>query len=197
MKFDTSIRLDIGKSYLAFKGKDVNLKFDLLFANIDKEKIDYFSFSSEKNVESAEKFENDNIDSSNFDDKSTGSVNKENLLKEVSVTYTNKDDDCSILDTTLDENTKIKVLIKAAVSNIDDSDSLTFDGFELLYKTQDDNIIKVLNYETNEFALRDYEWQDSFVQEIDLPKGTNELIYTCKKGTNYNIELNIQILQAD
>lgn len=165
---NTTINLKKGESRLEFKGKESNFKFDMLFTNIDEDKVKFFDVGSK-------------------DDK---------LRKEISVTYTDRDDNCTILDTSLNNVTKIRVLINANVTNIEDKDNLSFDGFHLVYNTEDDNTIKVLKYKSNEFAVGGYEWQDSFVQEIELPKGENKLIFHSYGGTNYEIDLNIQVLEV-
>ncbi len=194
LKLDKSIKLDKGKSRLEFRGKDTSFKFDLLFTHIAQDKFEYFSAEEEDDEES---FEGDNMESSDSRDKKIRNEGKDKLLKKVSVTYTDKDNNCTVLDTSLGEDTKIKVLVRAKVSNINDKDSLSFDGFRLTYKTEDGEKVEVLKHKKNEFAIGGYEWQDSFVQEIELPKGTNKLIFNSYKGKNYKITLNIQLFEVD
>lgn len=198
LKLDTNIKLDKGENLLEFRGKNVTLNLNLLFSNIDTDKFKYFNTNMEDENESEEEnFEMDNVNNLNSSDKNILIKSEDKLLNEVSVTYTNKDDNCIVLNTSLDKDTKIKVFVKASVSNIDPKDSLSFGGFHLDYKTESDGDIEVLKYKTNEFALEDYEWQDSFVQEIDLPKGTSELTYNTYKGTNYELTLDIQLIEID
>lgn len=197
-KLNTTVNLEKGESCIEFKGKESAFQFDLLFANIDQNKVGYFSADAKEDDEIDEEvFEDWDEESLNSGDETLRNEDEDDLLKEVSVSYTDKDDNCTILSTSLDKDTKIKLLVEANVSSIDDKDNLSFDGFHLYYKTEDDSNIKVLQYKTNEFAMGGYEWQDSFVQEIDLPKGTNELIYNSYEGKNYEIKFNIQIFAVD
>ncbi|SHJ83767.1 hypothetical protein SAMN02745136_01048 [Anaerocolumna jejuensis DSM 15929] len=196
LKLDTSIKLDKGKSRLEFRGKDTSFKFDLLFAHIAQDKFEYFSAEEEEEYDE-ESFEGDNIEYSDSKGEKIRNEGKDKLLKKVSVTYTDKDDKCTVLNTSLSEDTNIKVLVEANVSNIDHKDNLCFGGFRLTYKTKDGEKVEVLKHKTNEFAMGGYAWQDSFVQEIELPKGTNKLIFNSYQGKNYKITLNIQLFQVD
>lgn len=197
LKLNTTINLEKGKSRIEFRGTESTFKFDLLFANIDKNNVEYFTADTEHDEFDEENSEDEDIESLNSKDKNIHNGDDDKLLKDISVTYTDKDDNCTILDTSLNQDTKIKVLVDASVINIDDKDNLSFDGFDLAYKTEDDNTINVLKYKANEFAMGGYEWQDSFVQELDLPKGTNELVFKSYKGTNYEIKLNVQVFKID
>ena len=53
------------------------------------------------------------------------------------------------------------------------------------------------DYQTNEAAEGIYMWQNHFNKELVLPAGSNELIFTNRAGENYEITLNIQVLDAD
>lgn len=191
LNLNTNINLKKGEGRLEFRGKDTAFKFDLLFADIDEDKFEYFSAEKKSKSDENEK------DSESGDISGSNAEEDFKLLQEVSVIYTDKDDNCSVLDTSLDHNTKIKVLIEAGVSNADDKDSLSFSGFHLFYKTEDGDVVEVLNYKSDEFAMGGYEWQDGCVREIDLPKGVNNLIYNSYKGTNYETKLNIRVLEAN
>ena len=197
LKLNTSVNLEKGESRLEFRGKESTFKFDLLFTNIDESKVEYLTADTEENEFDEENFEDEDMENLDSKDQDIHIEDDDKLLKEISVTYTEKDDNCTVIDTSLNQDTKIKVLVEASLTNIDDKKNLSFGGFGLTYKTEDDNTIKLLKYKTNEFAAGGYEWQDSFVKELNLPKGTNELIFNSREGTNYEIKLNIQVFEAD
>ena len=137
------------------------------------------------------------MESHDFEDKDNNKKDSDKLLDKITVSFTDKDDSSTILNTSLDKDTKIKVLVDAGVNNIDNKDNLSFSGFGLKYKTEEENTIDVLKYKTNEFAMGGYRWKNSFTQEIDLPKGTSELIFDSYGGKNYEINLNIQVFAVD
>lgn len=198
LKLSTTVNLEKGESFIEFRGKESTFQFDLLFANIDQSKVKYFSADAEEDEETNEEvFEDWEEESLKSEEENLYHEDEDNLLEEVSVSYTDKDENCTILETSLDKDTKIKLLIGANVFNIEDKDNLSFGGFYLEYKTEDDSNIKILQYKTNEFAIGGYEWQDSFVQEIDLPKGANELIFNSYEGKNYEIKLNVKVYAVD
>lgn len=194
LKLNTTVNLEKGENRLEFRGEKSTFKFKLLFTNMDEDKIEYFSTDKEDS-----KFDNENFEDENH--KSEGNnihiEDDHKLLDEVSVTYKNKGDDCIILNTTLKQDTKIKVLVDASITNINDNNNLYFDGFQLAYNTEDNKTIEVLKYKTNEFAIGGYEWQNNFVQELVLPKGTNKLVFSNYDGKNCEINLNIQIVETD
>ncbi len=196
-KLNAAVNLKKGESRLEFRGKKSTFKFELLFSNIDNNKVDYFTADIEDDDFDEESFEDKDMESLDSKEENIHDEGDNKLLKEESVTYTEKDDNCTIIDTVLNHDTKIKVLVDASVTHIDDKKNLSFGGFNLYYKTEEDDTIKVLKYETSEYAIGGYKWQDSFVQEIDLPEGTNELIFNSRKGTNYEIRLNIKVFEVD
>ena len=177
VKLDTTIHLEKGKSRIDFRGKDASFRFNLLFTNVADDKFEYFS--AEENEDS--------------EDHKTRNSDESKLLKEISVTYTDQDDNCTVLHTHLDTDTRLKVLVQANVSDREGHGRLSFGGFCLTYRTDDKENIQVLKYETDESALGGYEWQDHFVQEIELPEGANELIFNHGSGANYEIRLDVQI----
>ncbi|MCQ4935278.1 hypothetical protein [Anaerotignum propionicum] len=197
LQLNTTISLEKGDSRIEFRGKKSTFKFNLSFFNIDKDKIEYFSAEKEEDELEEENFIDDEMESLDFEDKDNNKKDSDKLLDEITVSFTDKDDSSTILNTSLDKDTKIKVLVDAGVNNIDNKDNLSFSGFSLKYKTEEDNTIDVLKYKTNEFAMGGYRWKNSFTQEIDLPKGTSELIFDSYGGKNYEINLNIQVFAVD
>lgn len=189
LKLNSSVNIQKGESRLEFRGKESTFQFDLLFNNIEEDKIEYFTADKEY----------DEIDEVDSEDEDIEGINENNtnLLKEISVSYTNNDDNKTILETSLQQDKKIKVLVDASVHNTNDKENLSFGGFNLTYKTDGDNAINVLEYKTNEFAMGGYEWQNSFVREFDLPMGEHKLILNTYKGTNYEIKLNIKVYEVD
>jgi|GEM_PF-1524529 len=197
LQLNTTLNLEKGDSRLEFRGKKCTFKFHLLFSNIDKNKIEYFGAEREDDELDDEIFDDDDMESLDFDDKDILNNDDNELLDETTISFTDKDDSGSIINISLDRNTKIRVLVDASVNNIDNKHTLSFNGFGLAYKTEDDDTIKVLKYKTNEFAMGGYKWMNSFAQEIDLPKGTNELVFDSYGGKNYEITLNIQVFAVD
>lgn len=191
---DTTLQLESGNGRIEFRGNNVNFRFDLSIVNIDRTKIDYLGAES-RNEEKL--IDNDLSDTEILPDVNSDTENQDELLQETTATYTNDDTDRVVLNTEIIDDTKINILLRASVSNTDDNKSVSFNGFELVYKTEGGKYIEVVKLDEKATAFGGYEWQDSFVQEIDLPKGTNQLIYNSKKGTNYKIELDIQVLEAD
>ena len=197
LQLNMTINLEKGDSRIEFRGKKSTFKFDLLFSNMDKDRIEYFSAEKEEDELDEENFYDDDMDSLDFEDKDINKKDNDKLLDEITVSFTDRDDSSTILSTSLDKDTKIKVLVDAGVNNIDNKDNLSFRGFGLNYKTEEDNTINVLQYKTNEFAMGGYRWRNSFTQEIELPKGTSELIFDGYGGKNYELNINIQVFAVD
>lgn len=111
-------------------------------------------------------------------------------------TFTEEDENASVLETTLNQAARVKVSIRIDVSNMRWGEMI-FKGFTLAYVTEDDGEIEVLRHETDEYASGGYKWKDSFSREVDLPAGKNKLIFTANGGKNYKVALNIKVTEAE
>lgn len=185
---DTTLQLESGNGRIEFRGNNVNFKFDLSIENIDRAKVDYLSAES-RNEENP--IDNDLSDTESLPAVNSDIENQDELLQETTATYTNDDTDCVVLNTEIIDDTKINISLRASVSNTDDSKGVSFNGFELVYKTEGGKYIEVVKVDEKANAFGGYEWQDSFSTEVELPKGTHKLILRNNKGSNYKITLDV------
>lgn len=174
------IRIREGNGYLEFRGKESSMKFELTISGIDRDKITYLSVSkkSEKQAEAQES------EAETKRDKHSPAEKK--------AVFTDEDTEEVILDTALIDDTEMNISAGIKVTNINE-EKMEFRGFDLFYKTDAGDEIKVLEYETDEMAIGGYTWKDRFSREVLLPAGTNELFFRNHEGSNYQIELNIRV----
>ncbi|WP_312061028.1 hypothetical protein [Anaerotignum sp.] len=111
LQLNTTINLEKGDSRIEFRGKKSTFKFNLSFFNIDKDKIEYFSAEKEEDELEEENFIDDEMESLDFEDKDNNKKDSDKLLDEITLSFTDKDDSSTILNTSLDKDTKVKVLL--------------------------------------------------------------------------------------
>lgn len=192
---NTSIVLQPGDGRIEFRSEKAAFKFDLRFVNVNDDVFDYFAAEEAAAVEADQDVQPERSD---WGDRTEDTEHEwaGDLLNETSVTYTDGDNDCAILDTYVDEDTNVNVIVQAKVSTLQENKSMTFTGFDLTFETEDGKELKAVEYQTDEYALRGYQWNNEFVQEIKLPQGANRLIFSHEKGKNYEIVLDIQVRKA-
>lgn len=167
LEIDTSLPLDEGEGCIEFRGDHTSFDVQLLFENLDHEKIDYYLKKG---------------------------VNLNRILNEGTFTYTNNENDCTVMSTAVSEKTKVKVKVTAKISSIDAESRLVFNGFRLSYYTEDGGIVDAVEYTDKAIALGGYSCQENFETELELPEGTNELILNNEDGKNYKITLDIKVI---
>ncbi|MEY8338382.1 hypothetical protein AALB16_10230 [Lachnospiraceae bacterium 62-35] len=118
------------------------------------------------------------------------------LLNDTAVVFTDDDESSVVLTTSLEHDARVRVLAEVKITN-QNAGAMRLRGFCLAYKTEDGQEMEVTDYQTNESAGGLYMWQNHFNKELVLPAGSNELIFTNRVGENYEITLNIQVLNAD
>lgn len=182
IKINSKIDLKKGKGCLEFRGDPMTFRFKLFLSNIDKNKLELAQ-------------DLDGISEALAEEGNVEDVDCDNFLNTITVTYAEGDNDVAVLDTYLDEDTNVKVFVDASV--LGKEDKVTFGGFHLGYKTEKGEYIPIVNYKANDTAIGGYEWQDQFEQEVKLPRGTNQLMLTQDKGSNYEITLEVQVANIE
>lgn len=221
-KINTTAEIKKGSGRLEFRAEKSTFRFQLLFSEIDPDKIAYLGVEAEKEQSDSENsdyaeseeegingedsseadfgndyYGEDDPESAEQNDSETESTRPEEngkVIKEVSVDYIDQNDNCVILETPLKQDTKVRVLTDVTVTDSDDHNVMSFYGFSLEYEAEDGSRIPVMRYKTNECALWGYKWRDSFSQDLVLPAGTNKLLYHGGTGSNYNVRFRIRVM---
>lgn len=194
LQIDSDIKISEGIGYIIFKGKNMNLNFELLFSDIKEDDFNYFSNSSpseETSVSNEEKDLNDET-------KSQMSLKTNTLLADFTIAYTNDDTFISntLINTELDESTNVKIVLKINISNINDEKMILGD-FKLKYKSDDGSETPILEINKKEVAFGGYASENNYEKDIYLNKGENNLMLSKVNGENFKIDFDVKIYKIE